>query len=164
MTTNKRATTRKYAEGDWFAVPLLSGNFAAGVVARAARKGGILLGYFFGPAKTRIPSIQELAKHTPNTAALIAIFGDMGLIRGEWPMIGRTPDWDRAAWPLPVFARVDVVDPSVAFCVEYSPDDPATVIREYRCKPTDVANYPVDRLMGHGSVANTLNDLLYSSI
>jgi len=39
-----------YSEGDWFAVPLRGGGFAAGVIARAMpRKEGVLLGYFFGP-------------------------------------------------------------------------------------------------------------------
>ena len=38
-----------YKEGTWFAVPLLPNGFAVGRVARHAKKGLMILGYFFGP-------------------------------------------------------------------------------------------------------------------
>ena len=43
-----------YREGDWFAVPLRDGGYAAGLIARANPK-GVLLGYFFG----NIPFIRQ---------------------------------------------------------------------------------------------------------
>jgi hypothetical protein len=38
-----------YSEGSVFVVPLRKGGCARGVIARASRRGRVILGYFFGP-------------------------------------------------------------------------------------------------------------------
>jgi hypothetical protein len=49
-----------YNEGDWFAVPLREGGFAIGVIARVMpRKEGVVLGYFFGPRRNAVPTVEE---------------------------------------------------------------------------------------------------------
>jgi len=79
---------RPYTEGDWIAVPLTGGGFAVGVVARANRKGG-LLGYFFGSRYQTLPSVASVAGHRAEDAILVRIFGDLGLIDGRWPVLGK---------------------------------------------------------------------------
>ena len=47
-------------EGQWFAVPLDDGRFGTGLVARDS-KTGVLLGYFFGPARESPVSLEQTA-------------------------------------------------------------------------------------------------------
>ena len=100
-----------YHEGDWFAVPLGQGGFALGIVARANPL-GVLLGYFFGPRCAELPTLDDVSTLRAEQAIWITRLSDRGL-RGrrksgrEWPIIGRLADWDRNAWRMPVFGRVD---------------------------------------------------------
>jgi hypothetical protein len=97
-----------YGEGDWFAVPLREGGFAVGVIARAMpHKEGILLGYFFGPRRDDVPTLDELKSLSASDAVLVDRFGHLGLVRGTWPLLGRIDGWDRGAWPTPAFGRFE---------------------------------------------------------
>src|SRR5262245_33669660 len=111
---------RNYEIGDWFAVPLRSGGYASGLIARRSRR-GVLLGYFFGPKTNHIPSLQELESLKPQAAVLVELFGDLGLLKGEWPILGRSKGWDLRDWPIPVFVRQDDLS-GVSQLVEYSED------------------------------------------
>ena len=113
----KRSKKLPYEEGSWFAIPLEQGGYAVGCVARCTGKGPAL-GYFFGPKRAQVPSIDELASLAPKDAIKVMQFGDLGLIDGSWPVIGRFPDWDRTKWPIPIFYNDDpLVD--VTWKVEY---------------------------------------------
>lgn len=92
--------TPPYSEGDWFAVPLRIGRYATGVVARSA-SGGILLGYFFGPRRVSIPTVNEVVQAAAKDSVLVERFADLGIIQHEWPIIGATPNWNRDSWPVP---------------------------------------------------------------
>jgi hypothetical protein len=89
-----------YSEGSAFVVPLRSGGYARGVVARAAPKGKVLFGYFFGPI---LASQDEatLDGLRPTDAILRVRFGDLGLVQGDWPTLGFIPGWRRSEWPMP---------------------------------------------------------------
>jgi hypothetical protein len=90
----------KYREGDWFAVPLRDGGFAVGLVARA-NPGVVLLGYFFGPMRSEVPKLEDLAGLQPGDAVLIGMFGHLAIVQGKWPLLGRLDGWDRRDWPTP---------------------------------------------------------------
>ena len=117
---------RNYHEGDWFAVPLGQGGYALGIIARTSQL-GVLLGYFFGPRRTELPTLDDVTGLRPDAAVWITRFTDHGL-RGRrrsgilWPILGRLADWDRSTWPLPVFARLDSRT-GHAFRVYYGGDD-----------------------------------------
>lgn len=147
-------------EGTAFAVPLREGEkFAVGLVARAAPRGRILLGYFFGPARDRVPDLQELAGAGPSAAAYVARFGDLGLVDGSWPVIGRLPDWDRERWPNPQFCR-SVDDGRLALAVAYADDDIGELIDETRVSDADCRELPEDGMAGSGFVELRLTRLL----
>jgi hypothetical protein len=118
-----------YHEGDWFAVPLGQGGYALGIIARTSQL-GVLLGYFFGPRRAELPTLDDVTGLRPDAAVWITRFTDHGL-RGRrrsgivWPILGRLDDWDRSAWPLPVFARLDSRT-GHAFRVYYGGDDPGS--------------------------------------
>lgn len=146
-----------HREGDWFAVPLRDGGYATGVVARANLKGA-LLGYFFGPRRERVPTLEDVASLEPNKSVLIGRFGHLGLTQGTWPILGRVPGWHRAEWPMPVFVRFEELS-GRTYNVFYDDDDPATPLRE-ELSSGPAAREPNDGLMGAGYVERWLTALL----
>ncbi len=151
-----------YGEGDWFAIPLRDDmGYATGLIARG-KKGKILFGYFFGPARGAVPTIEQVMDYRPDDAVLLAMFGDLGLYEGEWPIIGRIEPWDRAAWPLPAFVRVDSINPAHSEMVVHSDDDLdlSGIIESTRCDAREMTHLPVERLCGSGSIEIQLTELL----
>lgn len=151
----------KYSEGDWFAVPLRTKGYAIGIIARATRKGGILLGYFFGPRRGHLPKLDEVRNCRSTNAILIARFGDLGLLNCDWPVLGHFK-WNRGSWPVPAFARKDVVSGHVLL-VEYDDDDPSRELRLKKLGQWDLSRYPEDGLFGYGAVELRLTKLLEES-
>jgi hypothetical protein len=149
-----------YREGDWFAVPLRGGGFAAGFIARAMpRKEGVLLGYFFGPKRDTVPTLDEISSLSASDAALVERFGDLGILDGTWPLVGHTDRWDRDAWLTPTFGRSEELT-GRAFKVIYDDTDPNRVLREERIDPSELATLPKDGLSGAGAVERILTRLL----
>lgn len=143
-----------YTDGDVFAVPLRNGGFARGVIARAAPRGRILLGYFFGP-KMDAPGFGD-REPRPTDALLYLRFGDLGLIKGEWPIVGKVEHWNRFDWPMPEFVR----DPlsGRAWRVHYADDDPSLIEYEYPTPSDD--DGPANSLSGYVAVEIKLTKLL----
>lgn len=147
-----------YREGDWFAVPLREGGFAVGIVARANPKAA-LLGYFFGPRRAELPSMNDLADVKPADAVLVGMFGHLGLTQGKWPIIGHAEGWDRTAWPMPVLVRYEELT-GRSFRVFYDDDDPGKLVREEPIPPGAAEQGHKDGLMGAGFVEKTLTTLV----
>ncbi|MFO0755163.1 MAG: immunity 26/phosphotriesterase HocA family protein [Byssovorax sp.] len=144
-------------EGDWFAVPLETGGYAIGVVARKS-KGGVLLGYFFGPRREKVPTIEDTKDLSVHGAVLVGRFGDLSLRDRTWPLLGPRPGWVREEWPMPRFGRVEPYA-NRGWIVIYG-DDPSDVIREERCSMEDASKLLPDRLAGAGAVEFRLTKLL----
>lgn len=147
-----------YGEGDWFTVPLRTGGFGLGVVARASPS-GILLGYFFGPRNQAQPTRDSYAGLTPKDAVLVARFGDLGLKQGEWLVIGGDADWDREKWPVPVFRRSEQLS-GRTYQVFYDDSDPGLLIREEQISADSPTTGPSDSLFGAGAVEKALTRIL----
>jgi len=145
-----------YREGDVFAVPLGSGGFSLGVVARSPRQGKVLLGYFFGEKFPSVPS--DLPTLLPENALKVVKFGDLSLMTGEWPVVGHLQNWDRDHWPMPKFIRQDPLRKR-AQLVSYADDDPNQLIAKEPCN-IEAAGYERDSLLGAGSVELLLTRLL----
>jgi hypothetical protein len=146
-----------YSEGSVFLVPLRNGGYARGVVARTAPKGKVLFGYFFGP---RLESRATATWNDldPTKAVLCVRFGDLGLINGEWQMLGMVPNWSRDAWPMPEFARRDPLGKMKPQLVRYSDNDPNQIDFE---RPIDNdAGLRTDSLSGYGAIEIRLTKLL----
>ncbi|MBS0376558.1 MAG: immunity 26/phosphotriesterase HocA family protein [Proteobacteria bacterium] len=99
--------TARLQEGQFFMLPVERGQYAIGLIARVPRRGGVLLGYFFGPRRTTPPMDQWLNALHPNQAAFVCRFKDAALFRGEWKLLCTLPTFDRAQWPMPAFHRFD---------------------------------------------------------
>ena len=120
---------------------------------------GTLLGYFFGPKRAVVPSIDDLADLKAEGAVLVGRFGYLGLKHGTWPVIGRLEDWDRTEWPMPVFVRYEELT-GRSLSVFYDDGDPARVVREDQVAPGLDEQGPKDGLMGAGYVEIVLTDWL----
>lgn len=146
-----------YSEGSVFLVPLRGKGYARGVIARAAPGGKVLFGYFFSP---RLPSADEadMVGLDPDEALLCLRFGDLGIIKKEWPILGGLSDWDRSAWPMPRFVRRDPLGKLKPRIVEYSDTDPNLVTGEWVVEgETDL---PTNSLSGYQAVSIKLDNLL----
>jgi hypothetical protein len=148
----------KYGEGDWFAVPLRTGGYAVGLVARA-NPDGVLLGYFFGPRCEELSSLKGVQGLTPDGAVLVGKFGHLGLRNGKWPVLGRLAGWNRTAWPMPIFVRYEELT-GRSFKVIYDDNDPNRLLREERIDPGVAEQGPKDGLMGAGFVEKLLTGAL----
>ena len=145
-----------FSEGSVILVPLRKGGFARGVVARTG-KGKVLLGYFFGP-RLASPEVVSLHDLDPGKAILRLRFGALGLINGEWPVLGNVPNWNRAAWPMPDFVRRDPLGRLKPRLVRHSDDDPNRVEAEFVID--DDAGLAADSMYGYGAVEIELTKLL----
>lgn len=149
--------TLPYSEGTAFLVPLRRGAYARGVVARASPKGKVLLGYFFGPRLTA-PGNVMLGDLDASNAVLRVIFGDLGLIKGEWRIRGRIPHWDRSKWPMPDFVRRDPLGKRGPRLVRHSDADPLLIETEYPID--DDSGIATESLYGYGAVEIGLGKIL----
>jgi hypothetical protein len=147
-----------YREGNVFAVPLRDGGFGIGVAARMDGKGAVL-GYFFDRRYGRPPGIADVGDLSALDAVLVQIFGDLGLVRGTWPVIGPLPDWRREGWPMPAFGRHEELTGRY-FRVEYSDDDPNSRPRETPISQEEFERLPEDGAAGFGFIEARLNRLL----
>lgn len=148
-----------YSEGSVFVLPLEGGGYARGVVARATKKGRVLFGYFFGPRlrSEDQASFDELVAHK---AIMCLRFGDLGLINGEWPVLGALPGWDRNAWPMPRFVNRGIAGHGKSYLVEYSDTDPNLEIGRWIID--DNPELPANSLSGYGAVSIKLDKALQS--
>lgn len=151
-----------YREGDWFLVPLPTEGVAVGLIARKAPRGGVLFGYFFGPRRTNAPTMEELSELTIDSAVLLDRFGDLGLVRGEWPILGATPHWNRDLWPMPFFASRDPISGTVRR-VRYSEEDPSVCTDSTLVREAEAVGLRRDGVSGADYLAATLEKLLGQS-
>jgi hypothetical protein len=120
------------------------------------KDGRVLFGFFFGP---KMKSADELRFDGIERSAAIAglRFGDLGLVSGEWSIIGVLPNWNRQSWEMPDFVRRDPIGRR-AWAVRYSDIDPSVAVLEY---PVEYeANLQDSWLSGYGAVELKLSDLL----
>jgi hypothetical protein len=148
----------RYEQGSLFAVPLPSGGFAIGLIARASRSGQ-LLGYFFGPRRTEVPGLELLEGLAESDAVLVAKVGHLGVKQGSWPLIGRLTSWRAGDWPMPVFVRHEELT-GRSFMVFYDDQDPGRLKGERQIASGEVFEGPEDGLMGVGFAEGRLDRLL----
>jgi hypothetical protein len=91
------------AEGTSFAVPLPTGGYGLGVVAR--RRKNKMLAYFSAERCPSTPTLQAAAGLKAPDAVLVALVSVMAISEGKWPVIGHLKDWHREDWPIPDFHR-----------------------------------------------------------
>lgn len=119
---------------------------------------GRLFAYFFGP---RSETLEELhcSDMVPDRAILRGLCGDLGIIKGEWHLVGSLPDWDRSRWPMPLMFRGDESPNGKCWLSRYD-DDTLNFVEEMPASRDLEDQYPYDRLMGYGAVEIRLTKIL----
>ena len=148
-----------YEEGSVFFVPLRTGGYARGLVARCDGR-GLVFGYFFGPRFASIPNEVDASHLKACDAILFGQFSDIGLRKGEWPIVARIANWERQLWPMPMFASNAEHEDSMVL-TEY--DEDTLNVKSVVTKPRSeisANDFPIDRVMGYGSVEKKLTQLL----
>lgn len=146
-----------YSEGSVFLVPLEGGGYARGVVARLAPKGKVLLGYFFGPRLASDSDVKSTNLRAEE-AVLCIRFGDLGLIKNLWPIVGSIAQWDRTKWLMINTVRRDVLGMPKPILVRYDDGDPSKVVAE-EVLDSD-RELPIDGLAGYRFVEAVLSKKL----
>jgi hypothetical protein len=95
----------------------------------------------------------------PERAVLVAHFGDLGLLTGEWPIIGRVDPWHRGAWTATRFARYEELTKRY-YMSEYEDDDPGEFRGEVRIDRAAAETLPPNGLYGSGAIEIVLTDRL----
>jgi hypothetical protein len=149
----------RYGEGDCFAVPLPDGGYALALVARAAPKGRVLFGYFFGPRFPTIPDETQLKGLAAKQAILKARFGDLGIFRGDWPKLGAIPAWRPDLWPMPSFHRRVPLGGDI-YRVTYRDENPNSRPLEKLISEGEARGLPEDSLFGSQAIERVLASLL----
>jgi hypothetical protein len=147
-----------YREGDVFSVPLTSGKFSVGVIARADKKGKVVLAYFFDIKLSENFNLKLLPEMNVNNAIFVKRIGDLGLISGDWKIVGSLDNWHRDQWPIPKFLRKPVGD-NQGWIVTYGDDNLLVPASEERCAKEDL-EMDRDGIAGAGFVEKTLSKLL----
>ena len=83
----------------------------------------------------------------------------LGLLRGEWPVLGKVDPWEREAWPVPVFVRRSVVSNTPKKVIYREPDFniEAEILP---CTEEEARQLPKDGILGYGAVEIRLTTLL----
>ncbi len=153
-----------YHEGQWFLVPLFNGGYALGVIVRgdSTTHGG--LGYFFGPKLVEIPDETIIWSKKAEDAIFIGWFSDIGIKKGEWLLIPSSKLFSRKDWPVPVFRKIDLINPERCYKVIYDQDvagsgEKKTYSME-RAKPEEIKNLLDDGVYGYKALQIVLTELL----
>lgn len=146
-----------YKEGDVFGVPLQCGVYARGVVARASDGVEILVAYFFEPALLELSHCVD--DISPEKVIKILRCGDLGIVDGSWPLIGKISNWNRDLWPSPKFFREDPLR-GKGFLIKYSDENPLFI--ESREPYEGNRKYERDGVAGKGYIEGVLTDMLCS--
>lgn len=135
-----------YQEGQFFVLPLARGTCAVGLLARMPPRGGVALGYFFGPRRHEPPAEPTYYRELlPEHSVFVCRFRDAALYRGQWPLLGLRQAFVRGEWPIPAFHRYDggtTLAPGVTdvtdWRVEYGEDNLIVPVRELPATQADL--------------------------
>lgn len=122
----------------------------AGVLARAHKSHGVILVYLFGRRLTAPPPLEELAAFRPERAVSAIRIGDLHIIDGKWPLLGKTGNWDRREWGMPAFQRRDPLS-GKTHIVTYDENDPRRIVSLRRVATPDTG-LETDSVWGAGAV------------
>jgi hypothetical protein len=120
---------------------------------------GVVFGYFFGPVVDNPSECVAADFLTAGDAVLVGRFGDLGLMRAEWPIIGRVTNWSREMWPMPPFQSAGDTEDE-ATLTDFSDALDVTAVRKVSQRRAGAEGALPDRVMGYGFVEIQLTRLL----
>lgn len=138
-----------YAIGDIFGVINDAGK-TVGVCLIVGRDGrGCVIGRFY-----RSTDVVENWNFSENPPDHLLMFGDLGIISGDWPDLGRIDNGSLSSAEEFSFVRRSML--GVESLVTY--DRNVEIVRDQRIEKGGYSNLPTDELWGYGAVAELLSD------
>jgi Immunity protein 26 len=114
-------------EGMVVAVPATDDNgYLAGVLARTEKNRSLsaaVLIYFFGPRHSTVPLLNQVLPLEADQAIGVVLTSRRRIAEGKWKSIGEVPRFTRADWPIPIFGRISMTQPGLAWVVEFAGDE-----------------------------------------
>lgn len=150
-----RKCRTRVKDGDVFAVPIPSGGYVIGVVARVGDRND-MLAYFFEPRLQTLPSPDSMPRVSHAQAVASAYCSSLGISEFGWPLIGSTAS--DISWPVPVFSFYDPF--TLRPCLVAPPNDPPfnqVDFLKVPCDPDDALRYSLSGLLNHGGVEDWLD-------
>jgi hypothetical protein len=130
--------------GDWFAIPLPSGGFATGLLARAHSRKRAVFAYFFGPIRKDLPLSEDVLSYAPGDEAFRRHVFDANLISGRWPIVLRPSTWDPLIWPMPEFRMGEEYMDQI-WAVRFDDENPESMIAKRPIPKHEIDSYqPVE--------------------
>jgi hypothetical protein len=105
-----------------------------------------------------VPVLDDLVGLKPEDAVLVGRFGDLGLIKDRWRVVGPQPGFRRVDWPMPVFVSHDEIRD--LYWKRWYDEDTLEWGREEWMPRGVVLEGPSSGLMGSEFVQRRLNRLL----
>ena len=149
----------KYDEGDIFAVPLRSGSFGIGILTTISNTRTGAVGYFYEPAYAKLPTLESIPRLIPSKAIDICHFGDLGIVKGEWPILGKQEPFLNKEWEVTKFWHHDSISNRYSIRV-YEPPDYVYWVSEYEVSEVEIGAIPKDGLYGKEALEIKLTKLL----
>ncbi len=149
---------KSLVEGTWFVVPLGKKRYCLGLIARVTPTGEVAFCFFFHPDNSGKPSMEHTADLRKTDAISYFRCSTLGLVLGEWTVLGRANEWDRLQWPMPQFYREDVLFKGKGWIVSYSDSDPVAPIAEVRTSAN--TGLTSDGTLGHEAAEYVLRKSL----
>ena len=125
--------TLPFQEGDWVAIPLPKGGYAAALIARVRprKRYSRFLAYCFTPRHPHPPTLSALLSLRPQDAFYIQIVElkrpeDQDALN-QFQVIGHCPHWNPNEWPIPPFLFLIASEPH-PYLTYYSEKDLETVV------------------------------------
>jgi Immunity protein 26 len=173
MGTMHKSTTKKTKDavkplrmisdnGDLFIVQQNDRRIALGLIARGGKKAG-KLGYFFRIELYDNAPDKSALTLEPEQAIWIEKFGDLHILRGKWPLVGKLKGFTREAWRMPVFARHSDIH-NVDYISTYDENDVSKLIDTWLAEEVpahiDTSFVANEGLAGAGYVEDYLMKIL----
>ncbi len=143
----------KYSVGDIFKIPLNDKYLAIGVILRANFKGSVL-GYFFLINNKKTFDVTQV-DFDKSKIVLKCMFGDLGLNKGRWPVIGNIGrDHEMFKIPIKGFYRFD--DEDVKYYISQYDENLKFLSENKVSKIHNLNDYIEDSSYGYGLVEKVL--------
>lgn len=104
---------------------------------------------FFGPRLSGTADVRAEGV-CPDNALLVGMFGDLDLLRGNWPLVGPVPNWQGGSWLMPAMVSVD--EQAGRAWVPQCDQGSFDLVSEKGIDITEADGFLPDRLMGSGAV------------
>lgn len=157
---NRLVLPEGWQEGDWIAVPLLTGGYGILMLARAGQ-GFSSYGYLFAKKFNDLPKLEEVEKFFPRDAVEKCVFGRHANLSKTWKTIGNSLSFNREKWPMIPEKVTEGLPGGYRWRLDILSDENPSIAKERRIiSDKEAERYPWNSTWSHATVEHHLTALL----